>query len=109
MRPLVANTDDLVSILDRVLDKGIVMETWAPVDVQGNEQWVADAHPASSALLFPSATVRRRIGKKAGKVSTFCSRIGGAISGANNAAQNCTAPSARGDSQPTPLVLTFSC
>ena len=46
MRPLVANTDDLVSILDRVLDKGIVMELWAPVDVQGKEQWVADAHPS---------------------------------------------------------------
>jgi hypothetical protein len=38
MRSLVANTDDLISILDRVLDKGIVMETWIPVDVQGEEQ-----------------------------------------------------------------------
>ena len=44
MYPLVANTDDLVSILDRVLDKGIVMESWVPVDLQGKEQWVADAH-----------------------------------------------------------------
>lgn len=44
MHPLVANTDDLVSILDRVLDKGIVMESWVPVDLQGKEQWVADAH-----------------------------------------------------------------
>ena len=44
MHPLVANTDDLVSILDRVLDKGIVMESWVPVNLQGTEQWVADAH-----------------------------------------------------------------
>lgn len=45
MYPLVANTDDLVSVLDRVLDKGIVMESWVPVDdLQGKEQWVADAH-----------------------------------------------------------------
>lgn len=44
MHPLVANTDDLVSILDRVLDKGIVMESWVPVTLQGKEQWVADAH-----------------------------------------------------------------
>ena len=29
MRPLVANTDDLISVLDRVLDKGIVLELWA--------------------------------------------------------------------------------
>jgi len=44
MDPLIANTDDLVSILDRVLDKGIVMESWIPVNLQGKEQWVADAH-----------------------------------------------------------------
>ena len=46
MPPLVAKMDDLISILDRVLDKGIVMETWMPVDVQGKEQWVADARPS---------------------------------------------------------------
>ncbi len=44
MPPLVANTDDLVSILDRVLDKSIVVESWVPVDLQGKEQWVVDAH-----------------------------------------------------------------
>src|ERR1700739_563715 len=83
MDPLIANTDDLVSILDRVLDKGIVMESWIPVDLQGKEQWVPMLTPASSALLFPSATVRKHIGNRVGKLSKFCSRIGGATSGAN--------------------------
>jgi len=39
-------TEDLVSILDRVLDKGIVVETWMPVALQGKEQWVADPCPS---------------------------------------------------------------
>ena len=43
MHTLVANTDDLVSILDRVLDKSIVVESWIPLGLQG-EFWVADAH-----------------------------------------------------------------
>lgn len=34
MRPLVANKDDLISVLDRVLDKGIVMESWARLSLQ---------------------------------------------------------------------------
>jgi hypothetical protein len=34
MRPLIANTDDLISVLDRVLDKGIVMEPWAHLSLQ---------------------------------------------------------------------------
>lgn len=34
MRPLVANTDDLISVLDRVLDKGIVLESWARLFLQ---------------------------------------------------------------------------
>jgi hypothetical protein len=29
MHPLVASTEDLISVLDRVLDKGIVLESWA--------------------------------------------------------------------------------
>jgi len=37
-------SEDLVSILDRVLDKGIVMDSWVRVNLQGAEQWVADAH-----------------------------------------------------------------
>jgi hypothetical protein len=43
----VSNTEDLISVLDRVLDKGIVMETWMPVDLQGMELWVADPHPSA--------------------------------------------------------------
>ena len=34
MHPLVANTDDLISVLDRVLDKGIVLESWARLSLQ---------------------------------------------------------------------------
>lgn len=34
MHPLVANTDDLISLLDRVLDKGIVLESWARLSLQ---------------------------------------------------------------------------
>ena len=34
MRALVANTDDLISVLDRVLDKGIVLESWARLSLQ---------------------------------------------------------------------------
>jgi hypothetical protein len=34
MRPLIANTDDLISVLDRVLDKGIVMDKWACLSLQ---------------------------------------------------------------------------
>jgi hypothetical protein len=43
MPPLVAKTDDLISILDRVLDKSIVVESWIPLGLQGGEFWVADA------------------------------------------------------------------
>ena len=34
MQPLVANTDDLISLLDRVLDKGIVLDKWACLSLQ---------------------------------------------------------------------------
>ena len=34
MHPLVASTDDLISLLDRVLDKGIVLESWARLSLQ---------------------------------------------------------------------------
>jgi hypothetical protein len=34
MHSLVANTDDLISLLDRVLDKGIVLESWARLSLQ---------------------------------------------------------------------------
>ncbi|HEY1939564.1 MAG TPA: gas vesicle protein GvpJ [Candidatus Angelobacter sp.] len=38
MYPLVANTDDLISVLDRVLDKGIVLESWARLSLQESRQ-----------------------------------------------------------------------
>jgi len=34
MQPLAPNTDDLISVLDRVLDKGIVLESWARLSLQ---------------------------------------------------------------------------
>jgi hypothetical protein len=42
----IPNTEDLISVLDRVLDKGIVVDTWFPVDLEGKELWVADPHPS---------------------------------------------------------------
>ena len=41
MHPLVANTDDLISLLDRVLDKGIVLESWARLSLQESGPAVA--------------------------------------------------------------------
>ncbi len=32
--PLIPNTDDLISLLDRVLDKGITMDKWACLSLQ---------------------------------------------------------------------------
>jgi len=34
MRPLIANTEDLISVLDRVLDKGIVLDKWVCLALQ---------------------------------------------------------------------------
>ena len=35
--------DDLVSVLDRVLDKGIVIDAWARLTMQGRELVAADS------------------------------------------------------------------
>jgi hypothetical protein len=35
MCPLIANTDDLISVLDRVLDKGITIESWVRLSLFG--------------------------------------------------------------------------
>ena len=45
-------SEDLVSILDRVLDKSIVVESWIHIGLQGIELRVADARSciASSAV-----------------------------------------------------------
>ena len=45
-------TEDLVSVLDRVLDKSIVVESWASISLQGIDLRVANARAclASSAV-----------------------------------------------------------
>ena len=43
MQPLVANTDDFISLLDRVLDKGIVLESWARLSLQESGFGAADS------------------------------------------------------------------
>ncbi|HEV8493369.1 MAG TPA: hypothetical protein VGR76_13925 [Candidatus Angelobacter sp.] len=58
MRPLVANTDDLISILDRVLDKGIVMESWARLSLQESGLASADSRvPSGSKISVESSAV----------------------------------------------------
>ena len=43
MQPLVPNTDDLISVLDRVLDKGIVLDKWASLSLQESGLTPADS------------------------------------------------------------------
>jgi hypothetical protein len=57
MRPLVANTDDLISVLDRVLDKGIVLEAWARIFVQGSGLRSVDGRAPSSRISVASSAV----------------------------------------------------
>ena len=58
MRPLVANTDDLISVLDRVLDKGIVLESWARLSLQDSELTSVDARvPSSSRISVESSRI----------------------------------------------------
>jgi len=58
MRPLVANTDDLISVLDRVLDKGIVMESWARLSLQESGLVPADSRvPSGSRISVESSAV----------------------------------------------------
>jgi hypothetical protein len=47
MQPLVPNTDDLISVLDRVLDKGIVMDKWASLSLQESSLIAAESSVAS--------------------------------------------------------------
>jgi hypothetical protein len=46
-RLISANTDDLISVLDRVMDKGIVLESWARLSLQ-------EAGLASSDITVPA-------------------------------------------------------
>ncbi|HET8888235.1 MAG TPA: gas vesicle protein GvpJ [Candidatus Angelobacter sp.] len=57
MRPLVANTDDLISVLDRVLDKGIVLESWARISLQESGLASVDARVPSSRISVESSAV----------------------------------------------------
>jgi hypothetical protein len=52
MGPLVASTDDLISVLDRVLDKGIVIDPWVRLTLQGPE-----VLPAGSKIGVASSAV----------------------------------------------------
>jgi len=58
MRPLVANTDDLISVLDRVLDKGIVLEAWARIFLQESGLTSVDSRiPSGSRISVESSEV----------------------------------------------------
>jgi hypothetical protein len=58
MQPLVANTDDLISLLDRVLDKGIVLESWARLSLQESGFGSADSRsPSASKISVESSAV----------------------------------------------------
>lgn len=48
MHPLVANTDDLISLLDRVLDKGIVVDACSRLSLQGSDLISTDYRVAVS-------------------------------------------------------------
>ena len=58
MRPLVAHTDDLISVLDRVLDKGIVLESWARLSLQESGLVSVDSRiPSGSRISVESSAV----------------------------------------------------
>ena len=58
MRELVANTDDLISVLDRVLDKGIVLESWARLSLQESGFGATDSRtPSASKISVESSAV----------------------------------------------------
>jgi hypothetical protein len=51
MYPLVANTDDLISVLDRVLDKGIVLESWVRLSLHETGFTPADSRVPSGSKI----------------------------------------------------------
>jgi hypothetical protein len=58
MGPLVANTEDLVSVLDRVLDKGIVVDSWARLSLQESGLASGDSGlPSGSRISVESSAV----------------------------------------------------
>jgi hypothetical protein len=65
MQPLVPNTDDLISLLDRVLDKGIVLESWARLSLQESGFISADSRiPSGSKISVESSAVYVGYGKR---------------------------------------------
>jgi hypothetical protein len=65
MRELIANTDDLISLLDRVLDKGIVMESWARLSLQESGFGSEDSRiPSGSRISVESSAVYVGYGKR---------------------------------------------
>ena len=89
MQPLVANTDDLISLLDRVLDKGIVLESWARLSLQesGFGAQTPGVHPLqrfpSNRRPCTSATASAARGGKTWNWKIYFPS-GGASSGANS-------------------------
>ena len=58
MHPLVPNTDDLISVLDRVLDKGIVLDKWACLSLQESGFGSANSRvPSGSRISVASSAV----------------------------------------------------
>jgi len=58
MQPITPNTDDLISVLDRVLDKGIVLESWARLSLQESGFTSADSRvPSASKISVESSAV----------------------------------------------------
>jgi hypothetical protein len=58
MHPLVASTDDLISLLDRVLDKGIVLEPWVRLSLQESGFGSVDSRiPSGSRISVASSAV----------------------------------------------------
>jgi len=65
MQPLVANTDDLISLLDRVLDKGIVMDKWACLSLQESSLIAAESRvPSDYRVTVESSAVYVGYGKR---------------------------------------------
>jgi hypothetical protein len=65
MQPLVPNTDDLISLLDRVLDKGIVLDKWACLSLQESGLTPADSGiPSDYRITVASSAVFVGYGKR---------------------------------------------
>src|SRR5438309_6137555 len=83
MQPLVPNTDDLISVLDRVLDKGITIESWAQLSLMGCDLIATDSRvTVQSSAVYVGYGTRGSWRKMWNWTIYFPS--GGANSGANN-------------------------